>query len=257
MISRVFWAYSWLLMAFILVPLFIISLMSFTSGEYLQFPPQGFSLAWYNEFLETEIWIRAFKNSILIGLASAIGATSIGATVAFALDRYDYWFEDALSAIAILPVLLPPVIVGVAFVSFFGVIGAQGHLWKLFIAHSITFSPFPFVLISQGLADLDQSYEEAARGLGSNPLTVIRSVTIPLLRSNIFAGCLFVFVLSLNEYIVSWLISGFSFTTVPIQIFSTLRYSYSPVIAVISFLFIVITGVVMVMADYLSGGLWD
>lgn len=250
-------AYTVLVVGFILLPLVVIGLMSFTPSEFLQFPPGGFSLKWYSEFFNSTTWLVAMQNSIFIAVAAAIGATSIGGTAAFALDRYDYQFETALTGLAILPILLPPVIIGVAFVTFFGLLDVGGKLWTLVIAHSIFFAPFPFVLISQGLGDIDRSYEEAAADLGAKRLTVIRRITVPLLRTNIFAGALFAFILSLNEYIISWLISGFGFKTIPIQIFTSLRYTYSPVIAAVSLLFIVITVVVMTVVDRYSGGMWD
>jgi ABC-type spermidine/putrescine transport system permease subunit II len=249
--------YTWLVVAFILLPLVVIGLMSFTPGEFLQFPPSGFSLRWYQEFLNSTTWLLAMQNSLLIAVVAAVGATSVGGTAAFALDRYDYRYSAALTGLSVLPILLPPVIIGVAFVTFFSLLGVGGELWTLVIAHSIFFAPFPFVLISQGLDDIDRSYEEASRDLGAERLTTIRTVTIPLLRANVVAGAIFAFILSLNEYIISWLIAGFSFKTIPIQIFTSLRYTYSPVIAAVSLLFIVATVVVMTAVDRMSGGIWD
>jgi|AntDeeMinimDraft_6_1070357.scaffolds.fasta_scaffold01226_4 ABC-type spermidine/putrescine transport system permease subunit II len=250
-------SYTALVVGFILLPLVVISLMSFTPSEFLRFPPDGLSLRWYREFFDSRTWLLAMQNSLFIAVASAIGATSIGATAAFALNRYDYRFEVALTGLVILPILLPPVIIGVAFVTLFGLLGVGGQSWTLAIAHSIFFSPFPFVLVSQGLADVDQSYEEAAADLGAGRLSVIRRITVPLLQANLFAGALFAFILSLNEYIISWLISGFSFKTIPIQIFTSLRYTYSPVIAAVSLLFILMTIVVMLLVDRFAGGMWE
>jgi ABC-type spermidine/putrescine transport system permease subunit II len=249
--------YTWLILAFILLPLVVISLMSFTPSEFLEFPPQGFSLQWYREFLNSTAWLLAMQNSLIIAVVTAVGATSVGGTAAFALDRYDYRFGTALTGLAVLPILLPPVIIGVAFVTFFSLLGVGGQLWTLVIAHSIFFAPFPFVLISQGLADIDRTYEEASRDLGAERLTTIRTITVPLLRANVFAGAIFAFILSLNEYIIAWLIAGFSFKTIPIQIFTSLRYTYSPVIAAVSLLFIVATVVVMTAVDRMAGGIWD
>jgi len=249
-------SYTGLVIGFVLLPLVVISLMSFTPSEFLRFPPEGLSLRWYREFFDSRAWLVAMQNSLFIALAAAVGATSIGATAAFALDRYDYRFEMVLTGLSILPILLPPVIIGVAFVTLFGLLGVGGEPWTLAVAHSIFFSPFPFVLVSQGLGDIDRSYEEAAADLGAAKATVIRRITVPLLRANLFAGALFAFILSLNEYIISWLISGFSFKTIPIQIFTSLRYSYSPVIAAVSLLFIVMTVVVMLVVDRFAGGMW-
>lgn len=247
-------AFAWLGVLFVLTPLIIISAMAFTSGEFLVFPPEGFSVRWFGELTN---WIGAIQNSVLVGAPAALIATTIGGTVAYSLDRYDYRFETPLAAAATLPIMLPPVIIGVMFLAFFITIGISGNIWNLIIAHSIFLTPFPFILVSQGLSELDQSFEEAARNLGASQLLTIRTITFPLIRANVIAGFLFAFILSLNEYIIAWLLSGFSIQTVPIQIFTSLRYNYSPAIAVVSLLFILVTFAALSVADYLAGGIWE
>lgn len=250
-IMRVF---AWVVLLFVLMPLVVICAMAFTSGEFLVFPPEGVSLRWFGELTS---WLDAIRNSVVVAIPAALIATTVGGTAAYSLDRHDYRFGRALAAAATVPIMLPPVIVGVMFMTFFITIGISGNIWNLIIAHSIFLTPFPFILISQGLADLDQSYEEAARNLGASQLRTVRTIIFPLVRANVIAGFLFAFILSLNEYIIAWLLSGFSIQTVPIQIFTSLRYSYSPVIAVISLLFIIVTFVGLTIADYLAGGLWE
>ena len=246
--------FAWVVLLFILTPLIIISAMAFTSGEFLVFPPEGFSFRWFGELTN---WVEAIQNSILVAFPAAIIATTIGGTAAYSLDRYDYKFEKLLATAATVPIMLPPVIIGVMFMAFFIAIGNAGNIWNLIIAHSIFLTPFPFILISQGLAELDKSFEEAARNLGASQILTVQTITFPLVRANVIAGFLFAFILSLNEYIIAWLLSGFSIQTVPIQIFTSLRYSYSPTIAVISLLFIIVTFVALSVADYLAGGIWE
>jgi len=246
--------FAWVVLLFILTPLIIISAMAFTSGEFLVFPPEGFSFRWFGELTN---WVGAIQNSILVAFPAAIIATTIGGTAAYSLDRYDYKFEKLLATAATVPIMLPPVIIGVMFMAFFIAIGNAGNIWNLIIAHSIFLTPFPFILISQGLAELDKSFEEAARNLGASQILTVQTITFPLVRANVIAGFLFAFILSLNEYIIAWLLSGFSIQTVPIQIFTSLRYSYSPTIAVISLLFIIVTFVALSVADYLAGGIWE
>ena len=249
--------FVWLVMLFVVAPLVVISLMAFTSGEFLTFPPDGLSLRWFEVLFTSSSWINAIGTSVMIAVPSALLATTIGGTAAYALDRYDYKLGRALAAAATLPIMLPPVIIGVMFLAFFIGIGFSGTVWNLIIAHAIFLTPFPFVLVSQGLVEVDRSYEEAARNLGASQLTTVRTITLPLVKDNVVAGFLFAFILSLNEYIIAWLLSGFVIQTVPIQIFTSLRYNYSPIIAVVSFLFIVVTFVALAVADYLAGGLWE
>ncbi len=245
-----------LVMAFIAVPLAIVMAVSVTPERFLTFPPGGFSLQWYVEVFTDTSWLEAIVTSLVIATGAAILSTTIGGTLAFALDRYDYRLRDVFGAFGILPILIPPVIFGVAFLIFFLRIGLQGSVLGIIIAHGIFYAPFPFILIAQGLDELERTYEEAAMNLGASPLKTIRTITYPLLQANVVAGAMFAFILSLNEYIIAWLLSFFLVSTIPIQIFTQLRYGYSPSIAAASVVLIAITVVAMVVIDRLSGGIW-
>jgi len=249
--------FAWLTMGFVVVPLFVISILAFNSGSFLAFPPEGFSLQWFGETASDPEWIEAIRNSFVVGILASVIATSIGASAAYALYRYDYQFGIAIVGLAVVPVLIPPVILAVMFLTFFAMLGSYGSIWNVVIAHAIFLTPFPFFMISQGLKEVDRSYEEAARNLGASQLTAVRTITLPLVGPNIVAGFLFAFILSLNEYIIAWLLAGFVSPTVPVQIFTSLRYSYSPTIAVVSLFFITVTVVGLSLAEYLTGGLWE
>lgn len=258
-IGVAFKAYVAFVTAFIAAPLAIIAAVSVTPEEFLTFPPGGFSLRWYAEFFTDPSWLGALLNSLGIAAGAAVLATSIGGALAFALDRYDYRYAGVLGTLGVLPILIPPVIIGVAFLVFFLALpgGLVGSRTGIVVAHGIFYAPFPFILISQGLDEIDRTYEEAAMNLGASPARTIRTVTYPLLRANVVSGALFAFILSLNEYIIAWLLSLFLVDTIPIQIFNQLRYSYPPVIASASVVFIGLTVVVMVAIDRMSGGIWE
>ena len=253
----VFNAYVGLVMLFVAAPLAIIVAVSFTPEEFLTFPPGGFSLRWYVEFFTDSSWTLALANSLSIAALAAVLATTIGGILAFALDRFDYPFERALAGFGVLPILIPPVIIGVAFLVFFLQLGLAGNRLAIIVAHGIFYAPFPFILITQGLGEIDRTYEEAAMNLGASSVRTIRTITYPLLRTNVISGALFAFILSLNEYIIAWLLSLFLVDTIPIQIFNQLRYSYPPTIAAASTVFIGLTVVVMTAIDRLSGGIWE
>lgn len=244
-------------LAFILVPIVIIVSIAFTPEQFLTFPPNGFSLRWFVEIASTGEWRVAMFNSLFIAAGASLIAVSIGLPLAFALDRYEVPYMDYIRAVGILPILIPPVIVGVAFMSYFFLIGFAGTIWNLMIAHGVFYAPFSFVLIGSGLDEMDRSVEEAAMNLGATRWQTLRTVTFPIIRSNVFSGVLFAFILSLNEYIIAFLVSGFTVTTVPIKIFSSLRYSYSPTIAAISVVYVVLTTVIVAVIEYYTGGIWD
>lgn len=259
--ERIIWVgnrlYLLAVMLFIAGPLVIIIGVSVTPERFLTFPPGGVSSQWYVTFFTDSSWLLSFVNSLTIAAGAAVLATTIGGTLAFALDRYSYRWNALLGTFGVLPILIPPVIVAVAFLVFFLELGLVGSQSSIIIAHGIFYAAFPFILITQGLQELDRSLEEAAMNLGAGRLTTVRTITYPLLRANVFSGALFAFILSLNEYIIAWMLSMFLVDTIPIQIFNSLRYGYSPTIAAASVVYIVLTVVVMVLIDRMTGGIWD
>lgn len=247
----------WFGLLFLIVPLAILVAVSFHPGRFMTFPPQGFSMRWYGTLFSSAQWMGAIQTSLVVGVASAALSTSIALVLALTLDRWNIRFGEAFRRLGMLPLFVPPVIMGVAFVAFFHQLGLAGRPIAVILAHGIFNAPFPLVLITSGLAKVHRELEESAMNLGARPGAVLRTVTLPLIRADVFAGVLFAFILSLNEYIVAFLVAGFTVVTLPIEIFSSLRYSYSPVIAAASVLFIVGTGLLVWAADRAAGGLWD
>jgi ABC-type spermidine/putrescine transport system permease subunit II len=244
-------------LVFLTVPLLIVIAVSFTSDIFMEFPPSGLSLQWYREFLTMSDWREAIRNSLIIAGGAALLSTSIALVLAFVLHRYRIPFANAVKMLGLLPFLLPPVIIGIAFMAFFYAIGFSGRLLNVILAHGIFYSTLPFMLISVGFESVSQELEEAAMNLGASEIQVFSTITLPLVRNDIFAGALFAFILSLNEYFIAFLVAGFTVITLPIKIFSSLRYSYSPTIAAVSVFFIVITTVVVIVIDRLTEGIWD
>lgn len=242
---------------FLIVPLLIVVAVSFNSGIFMVFPPKGFSLQWYRQFLTMSDWLDAIRNSLIIASGCAVLSTSIALVLAFVLNRCEIRFSSAVRTLGLLPFLLPPVIIGIAFMAFFYSVGFSGRIINVIIAHGIFYTTLPLMLISVGFESVDKELEEAAMNMGASDLKVFTSVTLPLIRNDIFAGVLFAFILSLNEYFIAFLVAGFTVTTLPIKIFSSLRYSYSPVIAAVSVFFIIITTIVVIVIDRLTGGIWD
>lgn len=244
-------------MILLAAPLLIVITVSFTSDIFMVFPPTGLSLQWYKEFLTHSDWREAICNSLIISSGTAILSTSIALVLAFVLDKYDIRFGNIIKTLGLLPFLLPPVIIGISFMAFFYAMGFSGQVLNVIIAHGIFYTTLPLMLISLGFESVDKELEEAAMNLGATELKVFSTVTLPLVRNDIFAGALFAFILSLNEYFIAFLVAGFTVTTLPIKIFSSLRYSYSPAIAAVSVFFILITTVVVIAIDQLTEGIWE
>lgn len=250
--------YLWGMLVLFVLPLVVVIAASFSPSSSMQFPPSGLSLQWYESVATSASWRSSIGNSLLIAAAAATISTTIGASLAYAIDRFELPFSSQLTVLGVLPLVIPPVIVGVAHMSYFLQLGIWGTRTGVVIAHGVIFSPFAFALVRRGLLNIDKHLEEAASILGANQRQITRTITLPLLASSLFSGALFSFVLSLNEYIIAYFLSGFGFNTVPVEIFASLRYNYSPDIAAISVAYIALTTVIVYVLDRrYTMSLWD
>jgi putative spermidine/putrescine transport system permease protein len=134
--------------------------------------------------------------------------------------------------------MLPPVITALGFLVFWVTLGLYGQMGATMVSHGIFLVTLPLVTISLGLRAVDPALIEAARVMGAAPRTVLWTVVLPLVLPYIVSGYAFAFVLSLNEYIIAFMVAGFTVETLPIKIFNSLRYGYTPIIAVVSVLFV-------------------
>ncbi|UXX83838.1 ABC transporter permease [Roseovarius pelagicus] len=225
---------------YLIGPIVVITAVSFNEKRFLAFPPRGFSFRWYAEIFVASDWFNALLNSLMIALASATLAVLIAMPVAYTAWRYGLRYAKALFALGIAPFILPPVIMALGFLLLFTSAGMHGLLINVIIAHAIFLLALPLVTISLGLESVDKSLIEASQTMGASNAVVFRTVILPIAAPFAFAGFAFCFVLSLNEYIIALMTVGFTVETLPIKIFNALRYGYTPVIASIAVLFLLI-----------------
>jgi putative spermidine/putrescine transport system permease protein len=221
--------------------------VSINENRYMDFPPEGFSTSWYTALWTDTAWRNAIVRSVTIAAASAALAVVIAMPMAYVLRAYHVRLTPLLYTLGILPFLLPPVISALGLQVFWNATGHVGRMENVIIAHAVFFSTLPLIAISLGMETMDPALREAAQTMGANPRTTFRTVTFPLLVPSMITGYAAVFVLSLNEYIISFLVAGFSVETLPIKIFNSLRYGFTPTIAAVSVVFIVIAATVFTL----------
>jgi putative spermidine/putrescine transport system permease protein len=221
-------------------PLVVVAGVSVNAPRQLLFPPQGFSLRWYVELLTQAEWLNALRNSLVIALASAALAVSIAFPLAWFLWRHRVLYARLLWAVGVAPFTLPPVVTALGFLVFWVSAGLYGSIWATIVSHAIFFLTLPLVTISLGLESIDRQLLEAAATMGANERTTFRTVVLPLLRPYLISGYAFAFVLSLNEYIIAYMVAGFTVETLPIKIFNSLRYGYTPVMAAVAVVFVLL-----------------
>lgn len=229
---------------FVLSPLLVVTVVSINPSRYMNFPPEGFSLHWYAQIWADEGWRSAIQRSVLIATASAALSVGIALPLAYVLRTYRIRLAPLLYSLGILPFMLPPVISALGAQVFWNSVGHIGRIENVIVAHGIFFSTLPLVTIALAVETLDPGLPEAAQTLGATPRTTFRTVTLPLLVPSMITGYAAAFVLSLNEYIIAFLVAGFSVETLPIKIFNSLRYGFTPTIAAVTVVFIAVAATV-------------
>jgi len=225
-------------------PILVVAGVSVNAKRSLDFPPNGFSLAWYAEVFTDAGWRGALVASLVVAAASAALAVAIAFPLAWFIWRWRAPWARAFEMLGMTPFILPPVITALGFLSFWTTFDQYGAPWTVVVSHAVFFVTLPLVTLSMGFAAVDRSYVEAASTMGADDRTVLRTVVMPLVRPYVISGFAFAFVLSLNEYIVAYMVVGFTLETLPIKIFNALRYGYTPTMAAVTVLFVLLTGLV-------------
>jgi putative spermidine/putrescine transport system permease protein len=229
---------------FLAAPLMVVAGVSFNARKQLFFPPEGFSLRWYEELFTSAAWLVPVRNSLTIALVSALVALSVAVPIAYFLWRRRVLYARALFTLGIAPFILPPVITALGFLIFWATVGLYGQMGAVMVSHGIFFVTLPLVTVSLGLESIEPEVVEAARTMGADARQVFRTIVVPLVRPYMISGYAFAFVLSLNEYIVAYMVAGFTVETLPIKIFNSLRYGYTPVMACVAVVFVLLAALV-------------
>lgn len=225
-------------------PILVVAGVSVNAKRSLDFPPQGFSLAWYAEVFTNAGWRDALIASLVVATLSAALAVLIAFPLAWFLWRWRAPWARVFEILGLTPFILPPVITALGFLAFWATVEQYGAPWTVVVSHAVFFVTLPLVTLSMGFGAVDRSYVEAAATMGADDRTVLATIVLPLVRPYVISGFAFAFVLSLNEYIVAYMVVGFTLETLPIKIFNALRYGYTPTMAAVTVLFVLLTGLV-------------
>lgn len=229
---------------FLALPLIVVAGVSINARQTLAFPPQGFSLSWYGQIFTNPEWRNALVASLTLAASSALLALLIALPLAWFLWRRIAPWANIFQLLGVAPFTLPPVITALGLLTFWATTGFYGQAWTAVISHGIFFVTLPLVTLSLGFSAIDRSLVEAAATMGADDRKIFRTVVLPLILPYLVSGYAFAFVLSLNEYIVAYMTVGFTMETLPIKIFNALRYGYTPTMAAVTVLFLVIAAVI-------------
>jgi spermidine/putrescine transport system permease protein len=218
---------------FLFLPLVVLVLYSFNGGKGTHWT--GFSFTWYEQlFLHSKDLWRSFWNSMLIAFTSACTATVIGTAGAIGVNWYRFKLRKYFQTISFLPMVMPEIIVGVSLSIFFAAIKLKLGLLTIYIAHTTFVLPFVFMMVMARLDEFDFSIIEAARDLGANERQTLLRVTVPICMPGIVSGFLTAVTVSLEDFVITYFVSGPGSSTLPLYIYSAIRFGVSPVINALS-----------------------
>ena len=232
------YGFAGVILAFLVVPAFMSLPMSFTSTQYLVFPPKGFSLKWYNVFLTDEDWVKATLLSLRVAFLSSAFSLIIGTLGALVLVRGSLPGKRILNMFFISPMMIPTIIIAFAAYGLIAKLGLIGSTTGMVLAHSVICIPFVILVVSANLYRLDISLELAARNLGANAFKAFLYVAFPMIKMGIIAAGIFCFITSLDELVIAMFVIGTTKMTLPIKIFSQIQVHIFPVVAAASSVFV-------------------
>lgn len=246
-------AYIVLILALTYVPILLVIVYSFNANR-LTSVWGGFSLKWYAELFRDRAIFTALRNSLVLALASSLAAAVIGTLGAAGLNRAGMPGARVMGYLAVLPIMIPEIILGMVFLAFFALLGLPFGMFTLIIAHTVFCVPYPFLLVKARLAGLDKSFAEAAKDLGAGEWRAFYDITLPLILPSVVSGMLISFAMSFDDVIISVFVTGPAVNTLPMRIFSQIKTGVSPKINALCTLLFAITVVLGLVSAYLAMG---
>ena len=225
-----------LVLLYLIVPLLVVIPLAFSDAAYLTFPPPGYSLRWFDSFFSNRQWVEATWFSLKVGGIAAIASLLVGVPAAFAIVRRPMVFRVPLYLLMISPLVVPQVVVAVAL--YFSLAKARlvGTEISFVLAYMLLGVPYVVVVFISGLRRFDRGLEIAASSLGANAVSVLRTVTFPLLIPTIASALLFAFIVAFDDVVFGLFLSGRQATPLPMRMMDNLRLEISPQIAVVAVL---------------------
>jgi len=252
--DRVLLLFAGLIYLFLYAPIAIVVFFSFNSAKSTQ-NFAGFSTRWYGELIRDQTILDAFYNSLLVGTIATAIATVIGTLTALALSRYDFRGKTVADSAIYAATVMPEIVVGVSLLVFFVAAQIGLGITTIVIAHVAFTISFVTIVVRARLSGMDRSVEEAAQDLGANPVQTFLRVTLPLILPGVMAGALLAFTLSFDDFVITFFVSGVGSSTLPLKIYSMLKFGVTPVINALSTVVVLTTLVIILGAGrFFVGG---
>lgn len=247
-------AYAAAVYLFLFTPIAILILFSFNASKR-NFAWQHFTLRWYPRLWDDTDLLGALGITLEVAVIAIIGSTILGTLLGLGLTRLRRRARGPAETLLLLPMVTPEIVMGISLLLFFAqLFGGQGSFGQISIAHITFCISYVAVVVRARAANLDPQLEEAGRDLGASALGAFRYVTLPLLLPGIAAGAMLAFALSFDDLIVTTFNAGVGSSTLPLYIYSKIRFGVTPEINAISTIIVAVTGL-LILAAWRLGGL--
>ena len=255
------WLYifSFITLFLLIVPSLVVIPMSFSASQYLEFPPQEWSLRWYeNYFFSWKVengfndWMAATWTSIKVAVLTIFVAVPIGTMAAYGLVNSSSRTSKILFPIFISPMMVPIILVAIGLFYFFVQFKLVGSVLGLVIGHSLVALPLVLIIVFSALKNYDMNQEKVARSLGAGRFRAFREITLPQIKFSIISASLIAFLTSFDEIIISLFVAGGDNSTITRSMFLALRDQIDPTIAAISTILIIISSGLLIIVQLLG-----
>lgn len=238
---------------FLLGPIVIVAAVSVSDSAVVQFPPQGFTLDWFGEAVGRTAFREAFLTSLLVGAVATIAALIIGVPATYALYRGSGRGRLWLETLFMSPLVVPELVLGFALFQQFAIALGWDIITVLFLAHTILVLPYTVRVTGASLLQADPALEHAAAGLGAGPVRQFFSITIPVMMPGIIAATILSFLTSFNNLPLSLFLANRDWTTLPVSMLEYVEMHYTPTIAAVSVLLLIMTIGIAFLTERIAG----
>ncbi|PAU55116.1 ABC transporter permease [Pseudomonas indica] len=242
---------AWLFFAFLYVPIVVLVALSFNGGQSATLW-NGFSLKWYAAVANDPEIVRAAKNSLIVASLATLIATILATLAALGMHGRTFRGQTLMGGVLGLPLLIPEIVTAVATLMFFSFIGLKLSLFTILIAHVVFCIPFAYLPIRARLQGMDPRLAEAAADLYASPWRAFWRVDFPLLLPGILSGAMLAFIISMDDFVITYFVAGAGATTLPVYIFSAIRMGISPKINAISSIILLISILFVALSYYVG-----
>ncbi len=238
-----------LIFIFLVTPIFIVFPLSFSDVSYLQFPPETWSLRWFERFFSDPGWVRSILLSLRVGITTAFFSVVLGVLAATGLNRAEFKGKEYLMGVMVSPLIVPLVVMAVGIYGVFAPWGLTGSALGIALSHTVRALPYVIINVSAAYQTLDRNLEWAARSLGASALQTFRQVTFPLIKPGIIGGAFFAFIVSYDEIVLSLFMGGVHAKTLPIKMWDGIRMEMTPIIAAASSIIIMVYFLIFIIYE--------